>query len=118
MKAPLFSVIIPTYNRSELVGQAIQSTLRQTFQDFEIVVCDNFSNDDTAQIVRQFTDSRLRYVRTPRHFVIADNWEFARAQANGTLILMLADDDALVTTALEHFAREYRQHAAEFLFCE
>jgi hypothetical protein len=47
--------------------------------------------------------------------VIADNWEFARSHARGTLVLMLGDDDALVAAALERFAAEFRQHAADFL---
>lgn len=117
MKTPLFSIVIPTYNRSELVKSAIQSVLRQTFEDFEILVSDNCSQDDTPRVIREFNDPRLKYVRTPRHFVIADNWEFGRSKATGQLILMLADDDALVLTALEEFASAFRSHKADFLFC-
>jgi glycosyltransferase involved in cell wall biosynthesis len=116
LSPPLFSVVIPTFNRSDIVPLAIQSVLAQTFTDFEVVVCDNASTDDTASTVKKFSDPRVRYIRTPRHLVIADNWEFARAQAKGTLIIMLGDDDALVATALERFAHEHRRHAAEFLF--
>jgi glycosyltransferase involved in cell wall biosynthesis len=117
MSTPLFSIVIPTFNRSDLVTFAIQSIRRQTFPDFEIVVSDNFSTDDTAQVVNQITDSRLRYVRTPAHLVMADNWEFGRSKARGRLILMLADDDALIATALTSFAAAFRRHNAEFLFC-
>ena len=114
---PLFSVVIPTYNRSRLVTYAVESILRQTFDDFEVVVCDNCSLDDTPAAIARITDPRVRYVRTPAHWVIADSWEFARSQAKGELIVMLSDDDALVPTALEAFAREARQHGADFLFC-
>ena len=93
---PFFSIVIPTYNRSRLVTYAIDSVLKQTFGDFEIVVCDNGSADDTPDVVRRITDPRVRYVRTPRHMVIADNWEFARSHARGRMVLMLSDDDALV----------------------
>ncbi len=117
MSTPLFSIVIPTFNRSDLVTLAIQSILRQTFSDFEIVVSDNFSTDDTARVVNQITDSRLRYIRTPAHLVMADNWEFGRSKATGRLILMLADDDALVATALTRFAAEFGSRNAEFLFC-
>ncbi len=116
MAKPLFSIVIPTYNRQDLVPYAIELIIRQTFEDFEIIVCDNFSTDNTAAVVGQFKDSRLKYLRTPKHFVIADNWEYARAQAEGQLVLMLSDDDALVSTALEHFYREFKQHSAEFMF--
>jgi glycosyl transferase family 2 len=114
---PFFSIVIPTYNRSRLVTYAIDSVLKQTFGDFEIVVCDNGSADDTPDVVRRITDPRVRYVRTPRHMVIADNWEFARSHARGRMVLMLSDDDALVPTALQRFADEARRHDADFLFC-
>lgn len=113
---PLVSVVIPTFNRSDILPSAIRSILAQTFADFELVVCDNASTDDTPRAIAGFTDPRLRYVRAPRHLVIADNWEFARSHARGTLVLMLGDDDALVATALERFAHEFQHHAADFIF--
>jgi glycosyltransferase involved in cell wall biosynthesis len=118
MSAPLFTILIPTFNRRDLVVHAINSVLKQTFDDFDIIVCDNFSTDDTGEVVRGFTDPRIRYVRTPEHFVVSRNWEFARSKANGRLILLLGDDDALVDTALECFANEFRRHDADFLFCK
>ena len=83
MAKPLFSIVIPTYNRQDLVTYAVESVIQQTFDDFEIIVCDNFSTDKTAMVVGQFKDSRIKYVRTPQHFVIADNWEYSRTQAEG-----------------------------------
>ena len=103
MKEPYFSIVIPTFNRSELFPYAVRSVLNQTFNDFEIVLSDNCSGDDTPQVARQFTDARFKYVQTPRHYTIADAWEFARSQARGTLVIMLADDDTLVDTTLERF---------------
>jgi hypothetical protein len=115
-RPPYFSIVIPTYNRSRLVAYAVESILRQTFDDFEIVVCDNCSIDDTADVVRGVADPRVRYVRTPEHWPIADSWEFARGQAAGRLVMMLSDDDALTPSALEVLAREARRHDADFLF--
>ena len=115
---PFFSIVIPTFNRSDLFPYAVQSVLDQTFADFEIIVSDNCSGDDTAQVARQFRDRRFKYVKTPRHFTIADNWEFARSHAVGKLIFMLSDDDALLPAALERFAYEARNNEADFLFCK
>jgi glycosyltransferase involved in cell wall biosynthesis len=117
MKAPLFSIVIPTFNRSDLVQGAVRSVLDQTFGDLEVVVSDNCSTDDTRAVIEAFQDPRVRYVRTATHGVIAESWEFARAQARGTLVMMLSDDDALVSNTLERFAEEHRRHDAEFLFC-
>jgi glycosyltransferase involved in cell wall biosynthesis len=117
MTAPFFSIVIPTFNRSDLFPYAVQSILRQTFRDFEIIVSDNCSADDTPRVAQQFVGRRVRYVRTPRHFVIADAWEFARRQASGSMIMMLSDDDALLADALERFNFESRSCGADFLFC-
>ena len=117
MAQPRFSIVVPTYNREDLVGYTIQSVLNQTFGDFEIVVCDNCSTDNTAGVVRQHSDARVKYIRTARHMVIADNWEFARSHACGDLIIMLGDDDALLGSALAQFAEAATRHEADFLFC-
>jgi glycosyltransferase involved in cell wall biosynthesis len=57
------SVILPTYNRADLLMRAIQSVLCQTFRDFELVVVDDASDDHTDNIVAQYSDERLQYVR-------------------------------------------------------
>jgi len=62
-KIPTVSVIIPTYNRAHLVGRAIRSVLNQTFQDFEIIVVDDGSTDNTEEVVKSFNDPRIRDIR-------------------------------------------------------
>ena len=113
---PRFSLVIPTFNRSDLFPYTVQSILNQTFEDFEIVLSDNCSSDDTPEVARQFKDPRFKYVRTPRHLTIADNCEFVRMQASGRSIILLSDDDALVESALGHFQQQAERHGADFLF--
>ena len=117
MGTPPLSVVITTFNRSDLVGYAIRSALTQTFEDIEVVVSDNSSTDDTPDVVSQFTDRRLKYFRTPHHLVVSDHFEFARAKANGKLILMLADDDVLTAPALERFVEESDTGDADVICC-
>jgi len=113
---PFFSIIVPTFNRADIFPLAVRSILRQTFDDYEVIISDNCSTDATPEAARQFTDSRVRYVRTPEHYRIADSWEFAWPHASGRFILMLSDDDALAACALRHFHDQAQRHAAEFLF--
>jgi glycosyltransferase involved in cell wall biosynthesis len=60
---PLVSVVIPTYNRARLLRRSIQSVLNQTYPNFEIIVVDDCSRDNTQNIVRTFCDKRIRYIR-------------------------------------------------------
>jgi len=59
----VISVVVPTYNRAHMLGRSIRSILAQTFQDFEIIVVDDGSTDDTQKVVRSFGDRRIRYVQ-------------------------------------------------------
>jgi glycosyltransferase involved in cell wall biosynthesis len=60
---PVVSVVIPTYNRARFIGRAVRSVLDQTFQDFEVIVVDDGSIDDTEGEVTRLRDSRLRFLR-------------------------------------------------------
>jgi glycosyltransferase involved in cell wall biosynthesis len=60
---PAVSIVLPSYQRGDLIGRAIRSVLAQTYSDFELVVIDDGSTDDTAAVVAQFLDPRLRFVR-------------------------------------------------------
>lgn len=62
MDNPFFTVIIPTYNRAQLIRRPIESVLRQTFLSWELIIVDDGSTDDTEKVVRSFSDSRIRYI--------------------------------------------------------
>ena len=77
-RQPFFSIIIPTYNRAEKLRRALASLETQSFRDFEVIVCDDGSTDDTGQVVKSFTEKfPLRYLRE-------ENWGGpARPRNNG-----------------------------------
>ncbi len=99
MKHPFFSVIIPTKNRCELVGRAIQSVLLQTDPDFEVVLVDNDDSNATHAAHALHSDARLRYFRTGG-LTMPDNWEFGYTQATGEYFLLLEDKSVLKPRAL------------------
>ncbi len=111
MKPPLFSILLPTRNRSEIVGDAIRSVLDQTCGDFEIIISDNDeSPDKTRDAVAKFTDPRIRYVRTSGNLPMHDNWENAFAQATGDYVFILEDKQRLVPNALEILHHWFKTH--------
>jgi glycosyltransferase involved in cell wall biosynthesis len=90
---PKVTVCIPTYNRAHLVRESIQSVLDQTFSDFELLISDNASTDDTAAVVASFNDPCIRYHRQPTNIGLAANHQSAVAMANTEFVAILSDDD-------------------------
>lgn len=86
-----FSVVLPTKSRPQLVGEAIQSVLDQSFRDFELIVSDNWNDDETPSVLERFEDERLRIVKPPTPLNMPDHWEFASRQATGSYVLFLTD---------------------------
>ena len=99
--APLVSVCIPTYKGARTIGPAIASVLAQTFVDFELIVIDDGSPDDTAAVVAAFQDARLRYLRNPTNLGPEGNWNRCLAEARGTYFKLLPHDDLLEPSCLE-----------------
>lgn len=96
--APRVSVLIPTYNCAQYIGEAIESVLAQTFQDFEIIVMDDGSTDDTAQIVARYP--RVRYIQK-EHSGISDSRNAAIAAAAGEIVAFLDADDLFAPDKLQ-----------------
>jgi len=98
---PLVSVIIPTYNRSAFLRNAIRSVLKQTFRDFEILVVDDASAIDVARIVEGFGDSRIRLLRHDRNRGEAAARNTGVLYARGEYLAFLDDDDEWLAEKLE-----------------
>ncbi|MFN6033110.1 MAG: glycosyltransferase family 2 protein, partial [Dolichospermum sp.] len=90
---PLVSVIIPTYNRPEYLKQAISSAVTQTYQNIEIIVCDNCSSENPESLIESFHDSRIKFHRHPENIGMLANQLHAFKMAQGKYIASLHDDD-------------------------
>ncbi len=90
---PDVSVIIPIYDRSEFLCTAIASVLAQTLQDFEIIVVDDASADDTQEVVGNLDDGRIRYIRHEINKGVAATRNTGVLNSKGKYIAFLDDDD-------------------------
>jgi len=102
---PLFSIVIPTRDRPNLLKDAIQSALEQEFDDYEIIVSDNSTNSETQKLVSEFESKKIKYFRTPRPLDMPKSWEFALSKANGKFITFLGDDDLLPKKFLKVYSK-------------
>lgn len=101
-KNPLFTVIIPTYNRAKLLKKAIQSVIDQTISDWELVVVDDGSTDDTKEVIIGFGDERIQYVfQEKKERSVARN--IGIKKATGNYICFLDDDDFFLENHLSQF---------------
>jgi len=91
--APRTSVVIPTYNRAGIVGRAIQSVLAQSFHDWELVVVDDGSVDDTESVVASFEDARIQFIRHARNRGQSAARNIGIARARGDWVSFLDSDD-------------------------
>ena len=110
MKKPFFSVILPTYNRADFLPLAIQSVLQQTFGDFELVISNGGSTDNTKAAVAEFKDERIRYVETLQRLDMSENYDHALNHANGEYIIFFSDDDAFLPTTLEKIKKVINEY--------
>ena len=100
-RLPAISVCIPTYNGAKYIAQTIESILNQTFTDFEIIVSDDGSSDNTLEIVGSFNDPRIVRIDRLSKVGAEANWNNAVATASASLVKLVCQDDLLYPQCLE-----------------
>lgn len=98
---PTVSVIIPSYNHGKYIAETIQSVLDQTFQDFEIIITDDASSDNTVEIIKKFTDRRIQLFCLSKNQGISRALDFSIGKAKGKYIALLGSDDIAMPERLE-----------------
>jgi glycosyltransferase involved in cell wall biosynthesis len=97
---PFFSIIIPTFNRASFICKAVDSVLAQTFSNWELILVDDGSTDNTSDLISQYSDDRIKYFKTPnRERGAARN--FGIEKAKGNWICFLDSDDYLLKLHFE-----------------
>lgn len=87
------SVVIPAYNRAYIIAEALESAFAQTFEDFEAIIVDDGSKDDTASVISKFLDPRMRYIRHEKNQGCGAAYNTGLQEAKGELVAFLDSDD-------------------------
>lgn len=113
MAAPLVSIGMPVFNGAHFLQGAIESVLAQDFRDFELIIADNASTDETAEICKSYAakDTRLKYVRHPKNIGAAKNYNYVFYCSSGTYFQWMAHDDLLGPRFLSACLDGFKMHS-------
>jgi glycosyltransferase involved in cell wall biosynthesis len=106
---PTVSVVIPTYNRAALIARSIQSVLNQSYADFELLVIDDGSTDDTAGVVAGFYDPRINYVRLPNNAGAGAALNVGIRMSKGKFLSFQGSDDEWLSDKLAEQMSVFQQ---------
>jgi hypothetical protein len=104
------TIAIPTYNRSDLLKVSLESVLNQDYPDFQVLILDNASTDNTQAVVNSFDDSRITYVRHANNIGVLSNWNRAIELNISSYLTILSDDDILLPGFIREFTQVFEQH--------
>ena len=110
MTSPKVSVIIPAYKQAEYLGQTIQSVLDQTYPNFEVIVVNDASPDNTTEVVNQFRDPRLQYIVHPENRMLPAARNTGMRAATGEILMLLDADDLFHPSKLTAHVEYLAQH--------
>ena len=110
MTQPQITVALPVYNGEQYIAVAIESVLSQTFSDYELLILDNCSTDNTLNIIEKFNDSRIRLIVNTKNLGMIGNWNLAVSLATGNYIKILSHDDLLASSCLAEQINAFLTH--------
>jgi glycosyltransferase involved in cell wall biosynthesis len=116
MENNTFSVIIPTWNRGQILAKAIQSVLNQTYKHFELIIVDDGSTDDTQQVINGFNDHRIRVIKHDKCQERVISWNDGMRAANNDWICFLDSDDEWIYGYLEIMNHNINLHPEYKMF--
>lgn len=93
---PLVTIRIVTYNHEKFIGECLEGALGQTYRNLEILILDDASTDATEEVIRRYTDPRIRYIRRERNLGLVQNYTLGLPLSKGDLIWSMAGDDCLI----------------------
>lgn len=114
----LVSVIMPSWNTSNFIAESIQSVIDQTYENWELIIVDDCSTDNTDEVVAKFTDKRIRYFKNEKNSGAALSRNRALRKARGEWIAFLDSDDLWNPDKLEHQINFMNEHGYMLSYTE
>jgi glycosyltransferase involved in cell wall biosynthesis len=110
MDFPKLTIIIPTLKRPDTLYYTLRTVLNQTYSNYSIIVSDNFSSDNTKDVVNSFNSEKISYIVTEQRLSMSHHWEFALEHVNSGYVTVLGDDDGMLPDVLQKVALIIDKH--------
>ncbi len=114
----LVSIIMPSYNTGKYISNSINSVLAQTYKNWELIIVDDCSTDDTDSVIAAFNDKRIRYFKNGKNSGAAVSRNRALREAKGKWIAFLDSDDLWSLHKLEMQIKFMKQHGYHFTYTD
>lgn len=114
----MVSIVLPTYNRAHVLGDAIQSVLQQSYSNLELIVVDDNSPDNTRDVVNSFDDKRLKYVKNETNLKLPGTLNKGFSIAKGDFLTWTSDDNLLAEQAIAEMVAVLLKGSCDFVFAD
>lgn len=114
----LVSIIMPSYNTGRFIADSINSVLNQTYQNWELIIIDDCSTDDSVEIIKSYKDSRIRLLKNKKNSGAAISRNYGLREAKGRYISFLDSDDVWATTKLYKQVNFLKNNNYYFVYCD
>ncbi len=115
---PVVSIVLPTYKRAHVLPFAIRSVLAQTYPDWELIVVDDNSPDNTAAVVASFADPRIRYVKNDPNLKLPRTLNRGFSLARGDFLTWTSDDNLFADNAIAKMLERLQQENCDFVYAD
>lgn len=100
-KPPLVSICIPAYNSEKYIAETIKCVINQTYQNIELIISDDCSKDKTVEIIKSFSDPRIRLIEQKTNLGLGGNWNSLIPELKGEFVKLLCADDLITEDCIE-----------------
>lgn len=101
VSVPLVSICIPTYNASATIIETLNCVINQTYKNFEIIICDNQSTDNTLELIKKISDNRIQLSVNSENVGMLENFNIVLSKAEGKYVKLLCSDDRISSDCIE-----------------
>lgn len=115
---PKVSIILPTYNGAKYLRQAIDSCLSQTYRNIELIIVDDFSTDQTPEIIKSYEDPRIKYIRNEKNQRLPRSLNIGFAASSGDYLTWTSDDNFYLPQAIEKMLKYLEENKGEYVYAD